>query len=79
MAALQEAAKQVQSQLSMNSRYSRKPPSSDGSNKPAPRALRVEGQKPTGGQKGHPGGHLGVIDCALQWQARVADPSAVHQ
>jgi len=58
IAALQEAVKQVQSRLHMNSRNSSKPPSSDGLNKPAPKSLRVGGQNPTGGQKGHPGSTL---------------------
>ena len=58
IATLQEAVKQVQSRLHMNSRNSSKPPSSDGLNKPAPKSLRVGGQNPTGGQKGHPGSTL---------------------
>jgi len=56
--ALQEAVKQLQSQLHKNSRNSSKPPSSDGLNKPAPKSLRIAGEKPTGGQKGHPGSTL---------------------
>src|ERR1035437_2054554 len=56
--ALQEAVKQLQWRGNMNSRNSSKPPSSDGLNKPAPKSLRVAGEKPTGGQKGHPGSTL---------------------
>ena len=56
--ALQEAVKQLQSRLNMSSRNSSKPPSSDGLDKPAPKSLRVAGQRPSGGQKGHPGSTL---------------------
>lgn len=56
--ALQEAVMQLQTQGKLNSRNSSKPPSSDGLNKPAPKSLRVAGDKPTGGQKGHTGSTL---------------------
>ena len=55
VAALQSHVAELQSKLNKNSRNSSKPPSSDGLNKPAPKSLRVAGENPTGGQKGHPG------------------------
>lgn len=64
---LQAAVKQLQSRLNMSSRNSSKPPSSDGLNKPAPKSLRVAGQRPTGGQKGHSGNTL----------SQVAQPDAI--
>ncbi|MGB4583865.1 MAG: IS66 family transposase [Rhodoferax sp.] len=68
--ALQAAVKQLQSRSNMNSRNSSKPPSSDGLNKPAPKSLRVAGENPTGGQKGHPGRTLS--------QATQPDKVVVH-
>ena len=58
IAALQAQVADLQSRLNKNSRNSSKPPSSDALNKPAPKSLRVAGQNPTGGQKGHPGSTL---------------------
>src|SRR5450830_486077 len=58
IAALQAQVADLQSRLNKNSRNSSKPPSSDGLNKPAPKSLRVGGQNPNGGQKGHPGSTL---------------------
>jgi transposase len=55
VAALQGQVADLQSRRNKNSRNSSKPPSSDGLNKPAPKSLRIAGQNPTGGQKGHPG------------------------
>lgn len=70
IAALHKMVEQLQSRLNMNSRNSSKPPSSDGLNKPVPKSLRVAGQRPTGGQKGHPGSTLR--------QATQADTIVVH-
>src|SRR5450830_750476 len=58
MVVMQDRIKQLEGRLALNSKNSSKPPSSDGLNKPAPRSLRVAGQNPTGGQKGHPGSTL---------------------
>ncbi|HEY5582350.1 MAG TPA: DUF6444 domain-containing protein [Rhodoferax sp.] len=58
IAALQAQVADLQSKRNKNSRNSSKPPSSDGLNKPAPKSLRIAGQNPTGGQKGHPGSTL---------------------
>ena len=40
----------------------KKPPSSDGPNKPKPKSLRRAGQKPPGGQKGHTGHTLEKVE-----------------
>lgn len=54
----QERIKQLEARLSLNSKNSSKPPSSDGLGKPAPKSLRVAGQRPNGGQSGHSGNTL---------------------
>ncbi len=46
---MQSSIKQLEGRLALNSRNSSKPPSSDGLNKPAPKSLRVAGEKSTGG------------------------------
>lgn len=54
----QEQVKELQARLSLSSKNSSKPPSTDGLAKPAPKSLRVKGEKPSGGQKGHIGSTL---------------------
>ena len=54
--------KQLEDQLAKNSRNSGKPPSSDGFNRPAPKSLREKSQRPTGGQPGHAGFTLVLVD-----------------
>jgi len=57
-ARIQEQAvciQEFEGRLSLNSRNSSKPPSSDGLAKPAPKSLRPKGQRRSGGQMGHEG------------------------
>ena len=54
----EERIAQLEARLKLNSRNSSKPPSSDGLAKPAPKSLRLKGQRPVGGQKGHEGNTL---------------------
>jgi transposase len=58
IAQLQQAILELQARLGKNSTNSSKPPSSDGLSKPAPKSLRVPGQRPIGAPKGHQGNTL---------------------
>lgn len=58
LADMQAQVKHLQGRLAQTSRNSSRPPGSDGLAKPAPKSLRVPGQRPTGGQTGHVGATL---------------------
>lgn len=60
---LVERINELEAQLNKNSRNSSKPPSSDGLAKP-PRtqSLRNSSDRNVGGQPGHPGNHLAMVD-----------------
>lgn len=61
MARIQE----LEDQLAKNSGNSGKPPSSDGlKKKPAPKSLRSKGKRKNGGQKGHQGHTLAMVEQA---------------
>ena len=59
---LENEVQRLKDQLSKNSRNSSKPPSSDGLSKPSPKSLRPQGNRKPGGQKGHPGSTLTMVD-----------------
>ncbi|MDI6811714.1 MAG: DUF6444 domain-containing protein, partial [archaeon] len=57
---LKEQVKALEEKLNKNSRNSNKPPSTDGFLKPKSRRQRSD--QPVGGQKGHPGHTLRMVD-----------------
>ena len=68
----------LQGRLSLNSRNSSKPPSSDGLAKPAPKSLRAKGQRRVGGQRGHEGNTLSQ-SAQLDHTIRPPRPHALQQ
>jgi transposase/uncharacterized coiled-coil protein SlyX len=61
IASLTERVKELEDQLAKDSRNSSKPPSSDPP-KPKPKSLRSKSGKKPGGQEGHPGNTLSVVE-----------------
>ena len=64
IAKLEERVKSLEERLNKNSRNSSKPPSTDAyaSKKPNPKSRRIKSGKKVGGQKGHPGSTLRMVD-----------------
>ena len=58
---LETRVKELEDQLSKNSRNSSKPPSTDEFDKPSPKSLRKRSGRQAGGQKGHDGTNLKMV------------------
>ena len=59
---LEDRIKHLEGRLAKNSRNSSKPPSTDGLEKPKPKSLRPRGKRKPGGQKGHKGHTLSMVE-----------------
>jgi transposase len=62
VAILAERIQRLEDQLAKNSRNSGKPPSSDGYNQPTPKSLRKRHRRKSGGQVGHRGETLEMVE-----------------
>lgn len=71
---LEARVSRLEAQANQNSRNSSKPPSSDGFNRPPPRSQRKKSKRHSGGQPGHPGTTLAMVQEAdhviEHWPAR---------
>ncbi len=76
IARLEARVTELERQVGSNSQNSNKPPSSDGYRKPPPKSLRKKSGRRSGGQEGHPGNTLAMVevpdDIVEHWPAQCA-------